>query len=201
MKTNYFFLLTVTLVTGCISLKKELSQSGGRRAAIQNAILDFSNASRLYKKDSVFHVSFQDTLYRMTLNKLDDRNYQWVNGQSYNEIVTVSIGTDYNQFLLTENTKVGSKGELPSRFIEKDGKLFYWWDDNYLLTKEALSVYEKYDLLQDDEGGVITFPDFTVNDAQKGAHYYFCRNDLSKYKKVITNKGIGYYDPPKLNCK
>jgi hypothetical protein len=178
MKMKCFFLMIATIALGCTSIKKALIQSGGRNEVIQNAILDFSK-TRLYKKDTIFSVKTGDM----------DKN-----------VLTVRIGKNSTKLLLTANTKVGSHSKLPSRFIEKEGKLFFWWDDDYPLTEEALAIYKKYHLLQDDEGGIITVPDFIINDAQKAAHYYFCWDDLSIYKKVITNKGIGYYKPPKLKC-
>jgi hypothetical protein len=115
-------------------------------------------------------------------------------------MLAVRIGASHYRFLLTRDTKIGSKGKLPSRFIEKNGKLFYWWDDDYPLTEEVIAVLKKYNLFQDDNDGLITVPENPTNDAQKGAHYYFCRSDLTKYKKVVTNKGMGYYDPPKFEC-
>lgn len=207
MKASWFiFLILVILLFECCasfkgtSFKKELSQTGDRNDAIQNAIMDFTNNRSLYKKDSVFFISFFDTLHKMVLEKIDDRNYRWIKGEIYEEIVAVSIAASYNQFLLTADTKVGSKGKLPTRYIEKNGKLFFWWDNEYPLTEKTLAVFSKYNLLQDDEGGIIKFPDFIIDDAQKGADYYFCKNNLTKYKKVITNIGIGYYDIPNLKC-
>jgi len=85
-------------------------------------------------------------------------------------------------------------------YLEKEGKLFFWWDSSYPLTEKTLATYKKYDLLQDDDG-LIQTPDFITDDALKGAYYFFCTNDLSSYKKVITNTGFGYFDPPKLNCE
>ncbi|MDX5429237.1 MAG: hypothetical protein LPK79_14140 [Bacteroidota bacterium] len=197
----YFFVLFVFLVflVGCSAFKHGMTQSGNRDQAIQNAILDFSNTSSLYRKDSVFSVSFYDTMGRMVL----DENHEWIFGEPYEGVVAVSIIVANSRLLLTSDTKAGGKGgkgKLPTRFVEKGGKLFFWWDDEHVLTKETLSVYKKYNLLQDDEGGLVTIPDFIIDDAQKGVHYYFCKKDLSRYKKVITNKGIGYYDPPKLKC-
>ena len=198
--TSLFSILALLLVNSCASLKG-LNQSGGKREVIQNAILDFSNTTNLYKKDSVFSISYQDTLYKMTLEELDDGTSKWVRDGIYEGVTAVSISANDNKFLLSSDTKIGSKGKLPSRFIEKEGRVFFWWDDDYLLTKEALAVFKKYNLLQDDEGGLITVSDFAIDDAQKGAHYYFCEDNISKYKRIITNKGMGYYDPPSLNCK
>lgn len=99
---------------------------------------------------------------------------------------------------MTKEAVLGSKGRLPSRYIEKNGKLFFWWDDDYSLTENTLAVFNKYNLLQGDKNGTIKVPDSIIDDAEKAAHYYFCKEDLSKYKRVITNKGVGYYDAPNL---
>ena len=98
---------------------------------------------------------------------------------------------------------LGKKGvKMPTRYIEKDNKLFYWRDDNYPLTKKAILVFEKYNLLvNNDLDGAMEVYDFKTNDSQKGVDYYFCKNDLTQYKKVTTNKAIEYYDAPKLKCK
>ena len=207
MKTSWllFLISVILLIESCApfkgnSFRKELNQTGDKKEVIQNAILDFSNNGKLYKKDSVFIVSYLDTVHKMALKKLDDRNYSWNKGEAYKDIVAVNIIVSYDQFLLTEDVKVGSKGVLPSRYIEKDDKLFFWWDDDYPLNEKTLDVFHKYNLLQDDKGGTIKYLDFTIDDAQKGADYYFCKNDLTKYKKVITNIGIGYYDAPDLKC-
>jgi hypothetical protein len=182
-KTSQFssIILMLVLLGGCISVKKGLVQKGGIDDAIQNAILDFSNTTNLYKKNTVFSVSVFEVA-----NK---------------DLIVVRIGINRMKLILTAKAKVGSlDSNLPTRFIEKDDKLIFWWDDKYPLTEETLDVYEKYNILQDDEGGVITVPEFVVNGSQKAAHYYFCKKDLTNYNRVITSKGIGYYDPPKLNC-
>ncbi|HUX53918.1 MAG TPA: hypothetical protein VMV56_05870 [Williamwhitmania sp.] len=204
MKTHrfIFFISILLLFVNCASFKgRALIQTGGKNEAIQNAILDFSNSSKLYKADSVFSVLFLDTVRRMVLSKLDDGSYKWIIGRAYKGIIAVSISASHNRFLYTADTKVGSKGKLPSRYVEKSGKLFFWWDDNYALTEEVLDVFRRYELLQDDEGGTIKFLDSRINDAQKATDYYFCKKDLTNYKKVTTNKAIGYYEPPKLSCK
>ena len=212
MKNNIIFLLIALLFFGCSTVKEKMVQTGKnpREAAIHNAILDFSSSCRLYKHDSIFSVSFKDSVF------LWNRNYEtgeWYIDKFYEDIVFVGIsvhricaeceeyGLKFNdRFLYTAETTIGSKGTLPSRHIEKDGKLFYWWDNDYPLTKEMLTILWKYDLLFDDTKGLLGgFPQFSIDDSQKVAHYYFCKNDLSKYKRVVTNKG--YYKPPKLKCR
>ena len=184
MRIKYFLILIAILLffENCGSFKRELIRIGDEENAIKNAILDFTNTSRLYKKSTVFSVSV------FVLNNNE-------------ELLVVRIGKNNTKMLLTASTKAGSKGKIPSRYIEQEGKLFFWWDDNYPLTEKTLAVFREYNLLQDDENGRIIFPDSKIDDAQEAVHYYFCKNDLSRYKKVVTNKGVGYYVPPSLNCR
>ncbi len=206
MKLKYFIIVTIIfiLLESCGALKKEFAQNGGRKEAIKNAIVDFSNKSRLYKKDSVFSVWSHDPLYRMVLKQVNDGNitHRWIKGKPYEGIIAVSISSSYRKILLTDKAIIGEKDiGIPTRFIEKDGKLFYWWDEDYPLTQEALTVFKKYNLLTENNiDGVIEFYDFKIDDSQKGVDYYFCKSDLTKYKKVTTNKAIGYYDLPTLDC-
>lgn len=173
---------------GCTSVKNTFAKSGNYQDdAIQIAILDFSKTRKLFKKDAVFSVEL------VGLSKNDN-------------VMIVRIGKNNRKLLLTKDTKIGSTGKLPARYFEKEGKLFFWWDDSYPLTKEAFAIYKKYNLLQDDENGRIAIADFIIDDAQKGVHYYFCKNDVSFYKRVIykrviTNRGVGYYTPPDIKCK
>ena len=203
MNLNNLLLLNVVLfLGGCGVFKKKLAQSGGHKEAIENAVLDFSNTSKLYELDSVFSVSVHEPLYRMVLEETNHEGSKWVEGEPYDGIVAVSILASYNKLLLTDSSKIGSKGVgIPTRYIEKNGKLFYWRDDDYPLTQEVLAVLREYNLLvNNDLDGVVELYDFKINDDQKGVHYYFCKNNLTKYKKVTTNKAMGYYDPPNLNC-
>lgn len=184
MEKRKFILLILitTIIEGCSTAKKAFVKSGDSLDdAIQTAILNFSTIRKLYKKDSVFSVGISE----LVNNK---------------DLIVVGVRKNNRKLLLTKDAKVGSKGKLPSRYIEKDGKLFFWWDDNYPLTEDALAIFNKYNLLQDDKDGAIKIADFIIDDAQKAAHYYFCKNDIFSYKRVITNKGIGYYDPPSLKC-
>lgn len=176
--------------------------TGWVNEAITNAILDFSNSSRFYNQNKIFSVRAHDTLHRMALVNTNENLDSWVKGEIQEGILSVSIipRPKENKLLLTAETIVGSKGKLPSRFIEINEKLFFWWDDDFPLSQAALDVYSKYDLLQDDEGGIIQLPDFIIDDSQKAVDYYFCKNNLLKYKKVTTKIAMGYYDIPKLEC-
>jgi hypothetical protein len=196
----YVPLVATLLLWNCSTFKQHLAHSGGPNEAIMNAILDYSKTSKSFKTDSAFNVSYIDTVCRMVLRKVDDVNYKWERGTVQEGLQAVSISSNLNRFLITPTTFIGSTGKLPSRYFESDGKIFVWRDDSYPLTEETLGILQKYNLLQSDSSGLLTVPDFITNDAQKGTHYYFCTSDLAKYKKTITSKGIGFYDPPVLKC-
>lgn len=175
-------LLVFIVLFGCAHHQKAVSKQPGVNQEIEYAILDFSNKSRLFKKDSVFSVSIYEV--------------------SDKSLLVVRIGRNNTKLLISSAAGNGHKwAKIPTRFLEKEEKLFFWYDDHYPLTEEATNVFTKYNLLQDDESGLITVPDFTTGESQQAAHYYFCKNDLSKFKRVITSKGIGYYTPPMLKCK
>ena len=182
-KPVYFVFAAVVFVlfVNCRSQKELMTEATDQDDAIQIAISDFSKMRRLYKKDSVFSVG---------MSVLTGKH----------KLLVVRVGKNNHKLLVTAETKIGVKGKLPSRFIEKENKLFFWFDDDYPLTAEAMAVFQRYNLLQDDENGLVTFPDSVLDDAEKAAHYYFCKDNLAMYKRVVTNIGVGYYDPPKLEC-
>lgn len=193
------YLLLLFLILNCDLIKSQNIQRNFRQEAIQKAILDFSSIGRFYKDDSIFSVSFQDTIYKMVLKKTAG-NVKWERSTLYTGMAVVTIIAYHNQFLLTNEIKVGTSGKLPSCYIEKNGRLFFWRDDDIALSGEALSVFLKYKLLRDNEKGKIEFPDLVTYDSQKGAFYYFCKGNVNHFKKVFTNKELGYYEPPKVKC-
>jgi hypothetical protein len=182
-KWNIIILIAIAVFfESCNSSKSAFVKSGDSQDdAIRIAIIDFAKNRKLFEKDSVFSVEL-------------------IGIANNDELMVVRIGKNNRKLLLTKDTKIGSKGKLPSRHFEKDGRLFYWWDDNYGLTENTLAAFNKYHLLQDDKNGTITIPDFITEDTKRAAHYYFCKSDVSRYKRIITNKGIGYYESPSVNC-
>jgi len=173
MKTNQVLLsvLIVLSLISCNAYKEELKVNGYESEAIHNAILDFSNKSPLFRKDTIFSVN--------VIKTFDSTKY------------VIGIIGDDMKILVNDSIRamIGLKVKtIPTRYLEIENRLFTWWDDDYPLTKQTLEIYKRYNLLQDDEGGWIKFPDF-------------CKNNLTIYKKVTTNIGFGYYEPPVINCK
>lgn len=195
MKVSKLAYLLAFLITGCCSTKSILLQvnENVKERAINDAIFDFSKNCRLFKRDSVFLVSYEDTVYSMVIERTDTQPLQWVLEKIYGDIVAVNIlaFADYKFYFSQETIE-----KLPSRYIIKDRKLFYWWDENYPVNDEIIDVLRKYNLLQEE----LSIPDFSTNGNKKGADYYFCKNNLTKRKRVITSTGFGYYRPPNLKC-
>lgn len=187
--------IVILLLNSCTSIKSSIiaTTDNTKYAAINNAILDFTNNCRLYKKDSVFIVSYYDTVYQNIRVKIDHQNSKTVRGDAYSNIVAVNImgASDMKILFLPE-----FKDNLPNQYIEKDGKLFYWYDNRYELSEDMLAKLHKYGLITNDK---IAFFDNPNDDSKKGVSYYFCRNDLSKYKKVIRG-GFKRYTLPKVRC-
>ena len=194
-------LFVIVLIGSCSVYKPQGTVNGNiQELAIHMAINDFSTRCKLFEKDSVFIVVFADSVYsEPTLERVNDsvfregRVLQWKRGNIREGIVSVTIGAAsfYKQFYSEE-----TKASLPTRFEIRDGKLFIWYDYSYPLTDDIIEVLWRYDVLQTD----YVIPDFTIDENEKGAHYYFCKSNIYKFKRIITNIGYGYYEPPRLKC-
>jgi hypothetical protein len=167
--------IILLLLQGCATWKTSLSPQGDYDSAIKNAISDFSNTTSLFREDRTFSVGIKN------LN---------------NGIIGISILGNVNKFIITED---GKSSRLPTKYLEYKGKLFYWYDESYPLNKDIIDKLDKCNLI--DSVKSIAFAKLINDDAKKGMDYYFCKNNLLKYKKIKTNQAIGYYEPPKLDCK
>lgn len=183
MKKNGLIILVVfsILFENCGLSKKGLGQIEDENDPIEIAIKDFSSNCKLYKRGTVFSVG----IYNL---------------KEYKDLLVVRIGKNRRKMLLKSDVTVGSKGKLPSRYFEKDGKLFFWQDDNHALSQDALAVFQQYNLLEKEKEYEDEILLIDTDDSQKAAHYYFCKDNVTKYKRIITNIGIGYYTPPDVKC-
>jgi hypothetical protein len=166
----------------------------------QIAIKDFSK-TKLYRMDSVFHVSVYDTVHREVLQKINENHYKWVPGKAYNDIIAVDILGSRNKIFLDTSINISTQTAVQSRYIEQNGKLFIWWDSKNLLTNSTVQIMDKYHLIQRGKGNDWMLVGNEIDESKQGVTYYFCRNNLSVYKKVITSRATGSYEPPKINCK
>ena len=166
----------------------------------ETAMQDFLK-TKLYKNDSVFLISFYDTLHRMELKKIDERTYKWARGKTYPKIIAVGIHPYQNKFFLDTTVDISVQTTfIPSRCIELNGKLFFWFDKYNQLTNNAIKILDKHHRLR--RGGPNDANEYhlVIDDSLQGIDYYFCRSNLNIYKKVIADKAMGYYNPPNINC-
>jgi hypothetical protein len=172
----------------------------GYNQARLNAIQDFSK-TKLFKKDTVFYISFYDTLHRVGTKKIGQNNYKSVAAKAYPNIIAVNILGYPNKCFFDTTVSLSNQKAIPSRFIENNGKVFIWWDKNCPLTDSTIKVLDRYHLIA--RGGHNDWVKFIpgTDDSKQGIDYFFCRSNLSISKKKITSIAIGYYAPPKLKCQ
>ena len=146
----------------------------------EQAITDFYRLDTLIDKGDVFYVKIKN------LNK---------------KVVGVSIILSSYKILISNKDVMGSKGLAPSRAKIYNDKLFYWRDDAYPLTESVLNTFQDYEIVDFDSTGVRVVPEATGRYSQFGAGYYFCRYDVSNYKRVVTGSVLNASDIPKFNCR
>lgn len=193
--TAPFILVVVLILIHSCSSSKTVYQTGGIKEAITNSINDFSS-TQLYKRGDVFEVSFTEDYYLFSLKEDDNGTYAWLPDKNYPEIYGISILNNNTKFAYNESDIGKVSKNVPSVVLKKRGKLFYWWDDNVPLTKRVVDILSEFNLLNDTQENI----DYRINDSQKAMHYYVCKGNIAKYRRVLTNKAIGYYSPPNLNC-
>lgn len=168
-------LLIVFFYQGCTTWRQNLNSHGNTNIAIENAVLDFYNTSPLINQDNTFSVRVKEL-------SLD--------------IIGVNIMGTINNFIVTAD---GKSSEMPTRYIELGGNLFYWHDDGYFLNDSTINKLNQYKLID-------SIPSFAMvelinDDSKKGIDYFFCKKNLNKYKKVKTTRILGRYAFTKLKCE
>lgn len=175
----FFHLLILILIVlinqTCTTWKLNLNQVNRNHAAIENAVLDFYKTSSLAKKNNTFSV------YAKELNS---------------DVLGVSIMGTINKLIVTEDNK---SSQIPTRYIEYEGKLFYWYDENYSLNDTTIDKLNQYKLI--DSIPSFSFAELINDDTKKGMNYFFCKQNLKNYKKIKTTKTLEAYSFSKLNCK
>lgn len=184
MKKNYqIFLIFIFISTSCNSWKDMMISKGNQNDAIHNAIIDFLHNKKLTKDDSVYHILIKD------FNK---------------DVLGISIVADMNKLLPNPENKIGSNHiGFPTMFIERENKLFYWYDSTHFVTQELISTLSNYHRIDSiNINGFVGIPEnsYTINESKKGMDYYFCKNNLVIYKRSLSKIGIGFYPPPNLKC-
>ena len=183
MNKPYIFILlffTVFFIK-CNSSKDLITKSGGIESAIKNSIIDFTHSSIFKKKQA----------YEIYAEEINDEIY----GINFNKI-------DVNKIFPRKEDSIGSfSAYFPSEYIIRGNKLFIWADSSKSLKIDIINKMSEYKIIDSTivkTGGVQLFH---INEKKKGLDYFFCKKDLRKYKKIKTNKALGHYPIPNLNCE
>lgn len=169
-----------------------IRETEAQNTAIKIAIEDFLRC-RLCKNHNVFSVN--------TFERGEYDRYE-----ISDKLITVSIlpkETSEPQYYITLVDTVGST-RLPTRYIIKNGKLFYWHDSEYGLTEETIKLFLEFKLaepLNISDLALLLGQEVWGDGKTKGMDYYFCKTDLNNYKRIITSFALGWYKPPKIKCK
>src|SRR5690606_24220640 len=195
--------LVAIFIISCATYKKELHHGEGTlEQARMNAIIDFANSS--YKTPRKYLERRNGKpfdVFQVTERKIKKMQKHYVIG-----ILPENDG----HISLRPKDVIGKPTDwFPTKFGEIDKKLFLWHDSLVPLSREVIEIIHTYGILDSisvkRDLGLLPedFEDdrtISTDDKLKGVHYYFCKDDISKYKKVKTNIATGYYTPPKLDC-
>lgn len=94
---------------------------------------------------------------------------------------------------------------------KSDDYLWLWFSNNINddEIKDVLNVLKDFGVLDstDVKRELGLLPDgfedervVTIDHEFKSTHYYVCKRNMEKYKKVVTNKAFDSYEPSKLKC-
>ena len=194
LRMRLLLLLIGFFLFSCSTWKESLVKKGDYEDAIQNAILDFSQTKKLFKQDLVFYIGVYDPFVIFKEEKTS-----WIPHITHDEIIGISIIGGDETLYHKSDVELGKHNDnprIPSRFIIHEEKLFLWYDDTQPITQELVYVLSQFRLVRDNSEELFMI----IDDGKKGTDYFFCRNDLSRYKRVINNIAIGYYKMPKLKC-
>ena len=191
-------------IISCATYKKDLYHGNGTlEQARMNAIIDFAAT---YKTPQYFLKERKgkpfDVFWAVEYEKAKD---------TMPETYIFSLYPDRQGHIsLRAKDIIGKTTDwFPTKYKEINGKLFLWHDSLVPLSKKVIEIIHSYGVLDstDVKMDLGMLPDdfedtrmVRMDDGLKGVDYYFCKDDISKYKKVKTSIATGYYTPPKLDC-
>lgn len=178
--------LVFFFICSCGSNKNsQLFEKGGKNEAIQNAITDFAKTERNRKN--------------MTYNILEV--------SESDELYCFIIGESPKIYPIPNDTVGATSEYFPTRFKEIKKRLYIWEDTTVVITKEIIQKLHEYKVvdstiykIKTGELSVEDSPLLTSNDSQKDAFYYICKENISKYKKIKTNRVMPVEKYPKVDC-
>lgn len=194
-------IMLIVMLCKCSSYKRTFyAGDGGIERGRMNAITDF-----------VF--TYKTPRYYLKERKGKPFNVFWISNQVHDQYIFAIFPYSQGYLSLKVQDSLGKVpvSNFPNNYIIKGEKLFLWKDSLTPLNKEILNVIKKYGILDSTDVkkklGVLSddFEDtrmVIIDHRDKGGwHYYVCKKNIEKFKKVKTNIAIGYYQPPILTCK
>lgn len=174
---NFKILIILICLWSC-KIRQDLDEVNSLENIVQTAIIDFVASSNniVYKNDSVFTI---------TAYELDEN------------VISLSFYSPVNKYIVIEGRE--NRVVFPTNYLEVDNKIFFWDDVESVSDKNVISKLVQYNQIDtigqyDDVVGII-------DHTKKAMHYYFCKSDISNFKKIKTTMSIGAYKAPKLNCR
>jgi hypothetical protein len=172
-------IFTIVLIESCSAQNIKIINPVSYNDAIITAIDNFLQAKKYTKSDTVFIVSIRN---------VDDN------------LLGIGISAQRNRIaVFTENEIDYSYRNFPTNYLERDKKLFYWKDSTRSMSTELINKLRSMNLV-DTAIANKYFPERIVDESQKAMHFYFCKSNLKKFKKVYTRTAMGWYEPPKNVC-
>lgn len=205
MKRSFNIVIPILVFTliflSCATYKNQLHVGiGDIEQARMNVVIDFVNT---YKTPKRYLKRRQGKPFKV---------FSFVREKSLdNSTYLLSILPNIESISMRTEDKVGEipRDYFPNKYIVKEGKLFLWNDGETPLQDDVLEAMNKFGVLDSTdikmELGLLPndFEDtrmITIDDRLESYNYFICKNDISKFKKVVTYKAFGYYKTPKINC-
>lgn len=176
------WVLLVSVIYSCKSSKNLSANNFIENKYISIAVNDFLKKTKSSKKHPVFIVSVSDSI------------------GAEGELVGVAIGEFNYKLNLSDGLTSGGNNGIKVGFKEIDGNLFFWRSSTYSDYDSSISIFKKFNVLMtaDEVNSGMSPGSFSWN---KGTHYYFCKNNVTKFKRLKSRKGIGYYQAPLIKCE
>ena len=174
MKHIFLYCIAIFLLIGCAPTK---------------------NTTRAKKNIDPIHIAINDFIKSPKPKDLRGKKTFRIRMHDINEsVIAVSLFHSKNKISIREGEiVVGTYGTyFPTDYLEKGNKLFYWNDPTKAVNQEVLDKLDQYKILE------ILSPESVVfMGRRKGIDYYFCKNDFSKFERIISR----YSEPPQIKCE
>ncbi|NUY82748.1 hypothetical protein HUK80_17730 [Flavobacterium sp. MAH-1] len=176
-----FLLSFLVSVYSCSQLRQIGYDISTNDDAIKFAISDFIQNKEFKKSEKVFSL----------------------NSRVFDNVIGISILANQEKLLISPSNKIGYVSlYFPSRFIERDGRLFYWSDSTSVLTEDMVKILSKYKVIDSsniNDVNVLPMMNLKSHDSE-AMHYYICAKS-GNYTKKRSSTALDYEDNPNLSCR